>query len=78
MKQFYLDSSENATASAEDAIVWFDTIEEARSGAIQHAAESPSTIFYVREIVQSSKLVYRAEATLKIDSEVIDDPTLQG
>ena len=78
MKNFYLDSSENPSTLAVDAIIWFDTIEEARDGAIQHAAKSPGTTFYVREVTQSTKLVYRAEATLKIDSEVIDDTPNQG
>lgn len=74
MPKYYLDSSENPSNLFEDAIEVFDDLTEAQDAAVGAASLRPTTIFYVREVIQSSRLVYQAEATLTIDSKVINEP----
>lgn len=78
MPKYYLDSSENISDRLEDAIEVYEDLASAQAAAIRRAIASAATVFYVREVIQSSKLVYRAEATLTVDSKVVSDDPLAG
>lgn len=71
-QNFYLDSSENNGEAPEFALAWYGTLEEAQLGAVEAAREHPTRIYYVHEIIRSHRLVYQAEATINLDTKVID------
>lgn len=72
LQNYYLDSSENVSDRPEDALAWYDSLTEAQEGAVLAAREHPTRIYYVREITRSHRLVYQAEATINLDTKVID------
>lgn len=73
-KKFYLDSAENIDETPENAIEWFNTFQEAQEAAVRYAKDAPATIYYVRQVVQSSILLYTAQAELRMDTKVVNDP----
>lgn len=73
-KKFYLDSTDNTDETPENAINWFETFQEAKDAAVRHATDAPATIYYVRQVVQSSILLYSAQAELTLDTKVVNEP----
>lgn len=70
--KFYLDSSENSSDEPKDALAWFPTIEVAQQAAADAAIAKPGRIYFIHEVVTSHRLVYKAEATVDVMTEVVD------
>lgn len=71
-RKFYLDSSENASDEPECALSWHETIEQARAAAQEAAVKNPGTLFFVNEVISTYKCIYRAEATVSLETEILD------
>lgn len=72
--KYYLDSSENSSPDPDHAIDTYATIGQAQAAAIAAAKAQPGTEFYVNEVVTTYRVVYRAQATIDVKTEVLDAP----
>lgn len=70
--KYYLDSSENGSDEPSHAIAWYDTEDEARTAAQTAAIKAPGTIFFVQEVVETYRCIYKAAAKVELATEVLN------